>query len=379
MLFTEKEKERRMNVAKQIMEKHDLKGIFLVGYDKVGNGWFGDMRYFNDHRVLFTKQLLVMFKDSAPVLFSGGAIQTSAAKRRSFIEDCRVCNDNYGELVALLKERGVTEGKLGTNLELLSAAGAAVIAKELPGIELVEVHQDIMDARNQHSEEEIAVLKASAKLCDEAYAELQSKIKIGMDQSEIAAILENYMRAHGVEENFTLVGTGKFAYEGGTLPLPYTAPVKSEPIKSGDSVVLEITPKYDGYWTQIVRGFNIGVDNKEFREIHDVCVGAIKAGLPYLKPGNTIAQVADAMNEYVKSCGGEFEMKAPLGHLCAIDLVEERVGFGNQFKLIPGLAVIIHPTIYRGDTSFFWGETYLITEDGYEPMNSASDELYVVG
>ena len=386
MLFSEKEKNRRMEVARKIMADEGLKAMFFVGYDKVGNGWLGDMRYFNDHRVLFGKQLIVLFADSEPVLFSGGDIQTSAAKRRSFIDDCRVCansNDNYAFMVKLLKERGVTSGKIGTNLELLSAAGAAVIAKELPEIELVEVHPQVMAARHMHSDEEIEVLKASAKLCDGAYAEIKDKIRIGMDQSEIAAIIEGYMRAHGVEENFTLIATGTFALDGsGSLTLPYTAPVKSEPIKSGDCVVMEITPKYDGYWTQSVRGFCIGEDNADFRRIHDCCCAAIKAAVPCLKPGNTIAQVADAMNEAVKAFpGGDLVMNAPLGHICAIDLVEERVGFGNDFELIPGLAVIIHPTIYNKDrsVSFFWGETYLITEDGCEPMMDTDDTLYVVG
>jgi len=39
--------------------------------------------------------------------------------------------------------------------------------------------------------------------------------------------------------------------------------------------------------------------------------------------------------------------------------------------------VILHPTVFTPDlkNSFFWGETYLVTEDGCERLHHASDEL----
>lgn len=41
---------------------------------------------------------------------------------------------------------------------------------------------------------------------------------------------------------------------------------------------------------------------------------------------------------------------------------------------------IIHPTVLTpdGKNSFFWGETYLVTEGGHERINRASDELKTV-
>lgn len=43
----------------------------------------------------------------------------------------------------------------------------------------------------------------------------------------------------------------------------------------------------------------------------------------------------------------------------------------------PGTAVIIHPTVLTPDrkNSFFWGETYLVTDGGCERINRAGDEL----
>jgi hypothetical protein len=48
--------------------------------------------------------------------------------------------------------------------------------------------------------------------------------------------------------------------------------------------------------------------------------------------------------------------------------------------LEPRTAVIIHPTIFTpdGKRSFFWGETYLVKQEGYERLNRSTDELLTV-
>jgi len=41
--------------------------------------------------------------------------------------------------------------------------------------------------------------------------------------------------------------------------------------------------------------------------------------------------------------------------------------------------VTVHPMFQLGtDRQIFWGETYVVTPGGYEPLNRASDELAVV-
>jgi Xaa-Pro aminopeptidase len=52
----------------------------------------------------------------------------------------------------------------------------------------------------------------------------------------------------------------------------------------------------------------------------------------------------------------------------------------NTQVLEPGMAVIIHPTVFTpdGKNSFFWGETYLVIDDGYERLNHASNDLLTV-
>jgi len=60
-----------------------------------------------------------------------------------------------------------------------------------------------------------------------------------------------------------------------------------------------------------------------------------------------------------------------------VDLIEARVSLQNEALLEPGMAVILHPSVFtpEGKNNFFWGETYLVTRDGYERLHHSTDEL----
>jgi Xaa-Pro aminopeptidase len=141
---------------------------------------------------------------------------------------------------------------------------------------------------------------------------------------------------------------------------------------------MEITPRYEGYWTQLVRTVNVGRSNRDLEKIHRVCLGALKKSLGVMKPGKRVKDVVLAMEEPVKEAG--YLLKPPIGHICGVDLLEARVSQQNETVLEPGMAVIIHPTVFTpdGKRSFFWGETYLVGPDGFERLHRSTDELLTI-
>lgn len=379
MLFSEHERTRRMQIAQDIIAQNDLRAMFILGDDKAGTEVFGDLRYFTANRVFFIRQCAVFFADSAPVHFSGGDFQTVVAKKESMIKDCIGGGDNYVNVINLFKERGVIEGRVGTSFETMAAAGLLKFQEQLPGIELVDVHKDIMSERKVHSKEENNMIIRSGSLCDGAYEALLKAVRVGMTDSDVTAEIDYYMRKNGVEENFTLVSSGKFSLKDNPLPLPRVAPEYARTIEKGDIISFEITPKFGGYWTQLVRNVAVGEPNPEMEKVHKVTRMAISACVSILKPGNTIAQACQAMKEAVDA-DGQFMLGAPLGHICAIDLVESRVAFDNTEPLIPGTAVIVHPMIFTKDKTckYYCGETYMITEDGCQRLSMADDDIKVI-
>ena len=378
MAFSSAERTRRDKAMHGVMQAKGLKALVLIGDTNVGGQYLGDFRYYVDNRIIAGQQVAVLFPQGEPALFMGTAIQQQAASRRSSIKDCRVSDDLLADTTGLLKERKVTAGKVGVSFAMLSIPWYDYLKKELPGIEWVDTHQDIFDIRIHHSAEEAELFRKCGQIGAGEFEAAVKMIKPGVTEYEIASAIEEYGRVRGAEQHFTLVGSGTYLPgERNGLPLPYSPSHRR--VEAGDSVVMEITPRVEGYWTQIVRTVNVGRPNPELEKLYRVSRDAIKKGLEVFKPGKTIRDVVLAMDAYVKDCGYLF--RPPTGHVCGVDLIEGRVSAQNARVLEAGTAVIIHPTVATpdGKNSFFWGETYLVTETGYEGLNPVTDELLTVG
>lgn len=377
MSFSAKERESRHQAFIEMMKENELSSLILIGDTNVGPGVLGDLRYYTDLFVIFYRQIVLLFPHSEPVLFAFSEISRQAAQKRSSVKDCRFTEDLIGETIKLLKQRGVKRGRVGVNFDMLPLSWFNILKRDLPDVELIDCHDSIMKIRLKRSLEEMDVLREGAKLGDGGFEAALKIIKPGVSEFEIAAAIEQYARANGAESHFTLIGSGKFALgDENAFPLPYSP--SSRRIEKGDSILMEITPRYRGYWTQLVRTVNVGEHNKDLEKLKNICESAIKEALKNLRPKKTVKEMVSSMESYVNNCG--YILRPPLGHLCGIDLVEARVSIKNEMEFEPGMAVIIHPTVFTpdGKVSFFWGETYLVTHEGYERLNQATDSLLTV-
>jgi Xaa-Pro aminopeptidase len=356
------------------MDTRQFRALILFGDTSVGSDVLGDLRYYVGHRNIAGRQVAMLFPRREPVLFVGSAIQRQAAERQSSIRDCRLSDSMPADMVKLLKEQNVRNGRVGVNFEVLPVNWYRTLKEELPEIEWVETHEDILSIRLHHVPEEAELFRKCAALGDGGYQAALVTIRPDVSEYEIAAAIEAYARARGAEQHFTLVGSGKFAPgDQNGLPLPYSPSMRR--VEAGDSVVMEISPRLEGYWTQLVRTVNVGSPNAELEKLHRISHDAIRKALEVFKPGKTIRDVVAKIDAHIKSCG--YIPKPPYGHVCGVDLIDARVSPQNEQVLEPGTAVILHPTVFTPDlkNSFFWGETYLVTEDGCERLHHASDEL----
>ena len=377
MAFSNNERERREKAMRAIMQARGLAALILFGDVCSGNDFYGDFRYYTDNRIITSRQVAALFPDKEPVLLVGSAIQRQAASRRSSIRDCRHTETMMLDLAKVLKERGLSGGKVGVNFEVLPVTWHEHLKGEFSGVEWVHTHQEVLEARFLRSPEEADIFRKSGLLADGSFEAAARMIAPGVSEYEIAAAIEGYARARGAEEHFTLIGSGRFVPgDANGLPLPYSPSPRR--VEAGDSVVMEITPRVEGYWTQLVRTVNVGTPNPELEKLFRVSRDSIAKGLERLKAGARVKDVVEAITAYVTGCG--LLPRPPYGHICGVDLIEQRVSAENERALTAGTAVIIHPTVFSADgkNSFFWGETYLVTDGGWEPLNHASSDLLTV-
>ena len=132
MPFTTVEREARHKAILEILKRDHLMALLLIGDTNVGNGFLGDLRYYTDHVVIFGRQVVVVFDRSEPVLLAGSEIQRQAAVRRSSVKDCRFSENLIADVAKLLKERGISTGRIGINFEMLPLAWYHLLGQELP-------------------------------------------------------------------------------------------------------------------------------------------------------------------------------------------------------------------------------------------------------
>lgn len=376
-MFSEKERQRRLDAAVQLMKDEDLVAIYLIGNGTVGPNAFGCFRYFTDNRVFFHLSSAVITPDGELM----GVVNNMMGKlnliRSSFVRDALIIDDQVEGVVQILKSKGIEKGRLGIFDEILPAVWAKQLKAAMPELELVDISEQIFALRLNKSEEEIEAQRVCGKIADAGYKAFCEAAKPGVTEHELVAAAEYAMQKMGMEQSFMIITSGRFSAEDNQMPTLHNTASIDNVIKAGDSVAMEITPRYMGYWTQIVRTISVGEPNPDLDEFRRVCVGAIDAAKTVLRVGTRIGDVVTKMREYIEAEG--YRLSMPCGHIAAVDLNEERVTEDNDRVLLPGMLLILHPTVLNDklDSSIFWGESYIITEDGYEPVMESSSDLYI--
>ena len=247
----------------------------------------------------------------------------------------------------------------------------------MPGLELVDVSEQIFALRLNKSEEEIEAQRVCGKIADAGYKAFCEAAKPGVTEHELVAAAEYAMQKMGMDQSFMIITSGRFSAEDNQMSTLHNTSSIDNVIKAGDSVAMEITPRYMGYWTQIVRTISVGEPNADLDEFRRVTVGAIEAAKSELRVGNRIGNVVTKMREYIEGEG--YRLSMPCGHIAAVDLNEERMAEDNDRLILPGMLLIIHPTVLNDklESGIFWGESYLVTEDGYECVMESSSDLYI--
>jgi Xaa-Pro dipeptidase len=375
MFLSERERGRRHSELKKRMEAMGVDLLLVLGDTEDMGLKYGNLRYLINCKVIFGNSVLIFPSDQEPVLFMFGAVQANWGKQLSWIKDVRDYEfENFlSDVVSTVKSIRPKCKRIGVaSLASLPISWYQKFIQEFPAVELIEMTPLIREMRYTKSEEEIELVRRSAQLADKGFEEILKSVKPGMTEFEVLALMERPMREGGGDDFFDLIFSGPFV--SGVRMEPF-APTGRK-IQSGDSLLFEITPRYGGYWGQLVRIVNVGKENRLLSSYYRAIREGIEVAVQYFKPGITLGNAVNEAKKAIASRG--FELCPPMGHICGLDLIEGRVKLESEDILKPGMIFVFHPSIRSGDTLVFAGETYVITSDGFERLHRATDELRTV-
>jgi Xaa-Pro aminopeptidase len=245
------------------------------------------------------------------------------------------------------------------------------------GIEWIKLDDAVTPFRRIKNEDEIERIRTAAAITDEAMEHVRHIIKPGMSERDLAWRLEVLMREAGADGMaFPII-----VASGANGAMAHHTP-SNKSIQDGDSVIIDMGARVNGYNSDLTRTFYIGEGHdSRFVEIYSIVLDAHKAAIAGLKAGISGANVDKLARDVITKAGYGGEFGHSLGHGIGIDVHERpRLSALATDESIPeGATVTIEPGIYISG----WGgvrieDLVLVTENGNEFISRSEKHPVVV-
>ena len=281
--------------------------------------------------------------------------------------------------------KGLFDGLAKRNLKTVTFASARASVywhgelDKLGPLVLSPQKDPVAQLRRVKSGEELAHLRAAAKIADSALAELIPWIKVGMNEAEIALRLEMLIRQSDAEG---------LAFDINVSAGPNTALNHYSPshcpaaLKPGDLLLFDFGANVQGYRSDITRTFVVGEATDRAREIYDTVLKANCLAIDAIHAGMTGIDADAVARDFITEAEFGENFGHGLGHGIGLE-VHEAPGLSPLSKdtLETGMVVTVEPGIYfTGFGGVRIEDDVVITETGCEIITAfPKEELISVG
>ena len=264
--------------------------------------------------------------------------------------------------------------RLGIEQDAMTVGQYRAYEKEVDA-QLIETSGIVEKLRLIKDESEIKIMKEAAAIADAAYTHIQTFIRPGRTEREVANELEMFMRSKGADSSsFDII-----VASGLRSALPHGV-ASDKVIQTGELVTLDFGAYYKGYCSDITRTLAIGPVSDELRQIYDTVLRAQLAGVEGIRAGITGIEADALTRDIIKEAGyGEY-FGHSTGHGLGMEVHEAPgLSFRSDTVLEPGMVVTIEPGIYiNGVGGCRIEDDVVITEDGCYLLTQSPKELITI-
>jgi Xaa-Pro aminopeptidase len=226
------------------------------------------------------------------------------------------------------------------------------------------------------SEEEIGIMRATARLQDAVLRHVLSVARPGMRDVEVTAHARHAAELAGSEQSLFLASSAPM----GTPALFASRHFQGRTIKPGDQLLLLVeNTGLGGYYTELVRTIVFGRASNELREHFDVTRQAQAETLARLVPGASCSEIGVANDQFMTSRGRHPEPRL-FGHGHGYDIVERPLlRFDETMPVAANMVFSIHPA-YATETAYATVcDSFVVAADGTkERLHETPQEIFEV-
>ncbi len=362
---------RRWPRVIDLMARHDLDVLVAIDTSR-DEIMLGGQRWLTGFTPLGQPAAALVFRDGHVELISAMLGRTAPAFYGA--------SDLPIELVpgfspALIAERIARVGakRVGVGETATLAANIADAVRATPSApELVDVAADFLALRLVKSAAELAMVRASAASADAVWRQVPDLFRSGRRFYEIVADADHIVKSLGGEGGFYLLAG---------LPItgmPMRVVADPEAVVAGGRYMLEISPRVQGYYSQLTAPVVTGEDAEIEAAYADV-VAAKEMAQPLMVPGADLSAIAVIVESFLKERGRVMASRS-LGHFCGMALEEPRHDPSQPFILREGMTLIFHPVLaHPAYMSLMRADTYVIGVGVAERLNAYPMAMVQVG
>lgn len=258
----------------------------------------------------------------------------------------------------------------------MRGATRALLAERLPQLRWAEAAPLFTRLRARKTGFEIAQLRESCAISEEAIGAAVQAVAEGVTAAELAAAFRIAVtrRRFGFSERFTTISVGpQFA------PASVYSPHRAAP---GDIIKFDVGADVQGYGADIARTFSLGEPGDAAKRAYAALRPGHDRMLELAGPGVPMAAVFAEGMEVIRRSGLPDYNRGHLGHSIGLALATEEAPFFSAAEttvLEPGMLVCIETPYYGyGVGAVMIEDMLLITENGNERLNKLSRDLVVL-
>jgi Xaa-Pro aminopeptidase len=252
------------------------------------------------------------------------------------------------EMASILKSAGVAKMPVGVDI----VEPPMMFELQKAGLTVADGQQVMLEAREVKSADEIALLNRAAAMVDGAYQLIDEKLKPGVRENDMVAIVNEFLYRHGSDDVEAINAIS------GERCNPHPHNFTDRMIRPGDQVFFDILQSFMGYRTCYYRTFNVGRATPSQHDAYKQCREWLDKAIDLIKPGVTTDKVCSVWPK-AQDFGFPDELSAfglQFGHGLGLNLHER--------PIVSRVISMDHPTVIK-EGMVFALETYCPATDGY--------------
>ncbi|MFK7842911.1 MAG: M24 family metallopeptidase [Sphingorhabdus sp.] len=375
MDLTSKERDRRWINLRTIMKRRDV-DVVIAFSD------FGDQaslqRYISNFRSSYDYVASLLYREEGCDIIMTHPGGIGIAKQISWTTDVfpmAIPNSMKGhnsgkgpsvggQIANRLAEHNVQRVGV-TGMEYFPVGWKETIEAVLPNVEFVDVWDDVHLLRLIKGDEEQDLVREACRISDEAWKQMPDIVKPGRKRYEVLGDIEHILRCHGCEDSFNMcmsLPMGKERFD--------RSPYSALPIEEDSVYLIEVSPRYLGYFGQQTGLVSTGPLPEAMRKAYDSVNRARDAALEMMRPGVDLIDVGNVVDAQLRNDG--YQPQPSFGHLVGLELEDFHIGNGPLI-LQDGMTIIVHPLL-ADHPALMRADTYLISASGPERLTTGSME-----